>query len=336
MIDDPRWHLLRNPQSATGLSFVEGEPVAGVGDLPEHHVEIHVFRDADRAQCFVEGLSYAKANGIAWTWEPGRELGNRCVVTARLWEDRPAAETIRDAVALVEHAGNDWDSRARAERDKERSAADARDREEYRVRMKPLRDAYAEAGVKVDQAALDWTRAFEGRVVIRHVEGDRYEVECGSSIVRRDGDDALIGQYVAHAEAGGYRLHSRDLLHDFAPVTVEGAAEAVATAQRMVGSDDGFADIAKRYWHARFMETMRVTPNIRKFLTGAAEKGVRIDFVRRNVQARAGGVLLKRSDIARLVRAGWLSSDHEHFPKRIELTEAGRAAAGLASAAEAA
>jgi hypothetical protein len=334
MIDDPRRHLLRNPQSATGLSFVEGEPVVRVADLPEHNVEVHVFVDADRAQCFVDGLSFAKANGIAWTWEPGRELGNRCVLTARLWEDRTAGETISEAVGLVHHARNDWDSRARADRDKERAAEEAASRAAYRIRMNPLRDACRDAGVKVEEAALDWMRVFAGRAVIRHVDGERYEVECDASIVRREGDDALIAEYVAHAAAGGFPLDPRRLLN-FVSVEVEGAAEAVATARRMIEIDDAFAGIAKRYWHARFMETMRVTPNIRRFLAGAAKDGVSIGIVRRNPQAKAGGVLLRRTEIGRLVRAGWITSNHEYYPTKIEVTEAGLAAAGLSRAAAA-
>lgn len=49
MSDDPRRHLRRDPQSATGVSFVQGDPVSGVDDLPAHHVEIHIFRGTEGA-----------------------------------------------------------------------------------------------------------------------------------------------------------------------------------------------------------------------------------------------------------------------------------------------
>jgi hypothetical protein len=328
MSDDPRRHLRRDPQSATGLSFVQGEPVPGVDALPAHHVEIHAFRDADRAQAFVDGLGFAKANGIAWTWEPESPIGMRLVLTARLWEDRAAGRKVRDVVPVVEHGSNDFEHRARVAADARRTAEDAARREGDRVRMQPLRKAFAAAGIAVDEACSDWVRAFSGRVTVQFRRSGRYEVECGVDLHRREGDGDLIGLYASHAAACGFSLDPAAPM-ELGTVTVDDPADAVETARRMVGTVDGFGDIAKRFWHARFMETMRVTPTIRRFIAGAAENGVSISFLRRNLQARAGGVLLKRGDVSRLVYAGWLSSDHEHFPKRIEVTEAGLAAVGL-------
>lgn len=328
MSDDPRRHLRRDPQSATGLSFVQGDPVSSVDDLPAHQVEIHVFRDADRAQAFVEGLGYAKANGIAWTWEPESGIGLRRVLTARLWDDRAAGADVDAVVPLVEHGSNDFEHRARVAADARRTAEDAERRREDRLRMQPLRDAFEAAGVAVDEACSNWVRAFAGRATIQFKPNGGYEVECGVSLHRREGDGDLIGRYAAHVAARGFSLDPAAPM-ELGTVVVDDPVEAVETARRMVEAVDGFGDIAKRFWHARFMETMRVTPTIRKFIAGAAENGVSISFLRRNLQARAGGVLLKRGDVSRLVYAGWLSSDHEHFPERIEVTEAGLAAVGL-------
>lgn len=328
MNDDPRTHLRRDPQSATGLSFLQGDPVTGVDDLPSHHVEIHAFRDADRAQAFVEGLGYAKANGIAWTWEPESAIGMRRVLTARLWEDRASGDRIDDAVPIVEHGSNDFEYRARVAADARRTAEDAARREGDRVRMKPLREAFAAAGIPVGESALNWVRAFEGGVTVQFEPDGRYAVDCGAGFTRREGDEELIPRYAAHVAACGFALDPASA-RELETVRVDDPVQAVETARRMSEAVGGFGDIAKRFWHERFMETMRVTPTIRKFLAGAANDGVSIGYLRRNLQARAGGVLLKRGDVSRLVSAGWLTSDDDHFPRKIGITEAGRAAAGL-------
>jgi hypothetical protein len=333
MSEDPRDHLRRDPQSATGLSFVQGDPVNSVDDLPAHHVEIHAFRDADRAQAFVEGLGYAKANGIAWTWEPESPVGLRRVLTARLWEDRAAGGGIVDVVPLVEHGSNDFEYRARVAADARRAADDVARREGDRVRMQPLREAFAAAGIAVGQSALDWVRAFDGGVTIQFRPDGRYAVDCGGGFNRREGDEELIARYAAHAAACGFFLDPASP-RELQTVLVDGAAEAVETARRMSETVGGFGDIALRFWHERFMETMRVTPTIRKFIAGAAKDGVSISFLRRNLQARAGGVLLKRSEVSRLVSAGWLESDDQYFPGKIAVTKAGLAAAGIESASE--
>ena len=328
MNDDPRTRLRRDPQSATGLSFSQGEPVAGLADLPGHHVEIHGFRDADRAQAFVDGLGFAQANGVAWTWEPESRIGLRWVLAARLWEDRKAGGTLDEAIPLIVHASTDWESRARAAGDKERAAAEAAARQADRIRMQPLRDALSSAGIPIREGALNWVRAFDGGVVIQLVQGDRYEVDCRTSINRREGDERLVAEYAAHASANGFTLDPANP-YEIGTVVVVGAEEAVRVARRMSETVDGFPDIAKRFWHARFMDTMRVTPTIRKFIAGAARDGVLIGYLRRNLQARAGGVLMKRGEISRLVSAGWLTRDDEYFPRKIEVTEAGLAAAGV-------
>ena len=325
MSDDPRRHLRRDPQSATGLSFVQGEPVTGVDDLPSHHVEIHAFRDADRAQAFVEGLGPV---GVAWTWEPGSPVGLRRVLTARLWEDRAAGRDVDGAVPIVEHGSNDFEYRARVASEAQRTADDAARRQADRIRMQPLRDAFAAAGTPVGEFALNWVRAFGGGVTIQFEPNGRYAVDCGAGFSRREGDEELIARYAAHVAACGFALDPASA-RELETVRVDDPVEAVETARRMSEAVGGFGDIAKRFWHERFMETMRVTPTIRKFLVGAAKDGVSIGYLRRNLQARAGGVLLKRGDVSRLVSAGWLSSDHDHFPGKIEITAAGRAAAGL-------
>lgn len=328
MTDDPRGHLRRDPQSATGLSFLQGEPVTGVGDLPGFHVEIHGFRDADRAQAFVDGLGFAKANGVAWTWEPESRIGMRWVVAARLSDDRSPGDTIEDAIALVVHEATDWEAQARAAGDAERTATEKAARQADRIRMQPLRDAFREAGIPVGEGALNWVRAFDGGVVVQQVKAGLYEVDCGTSISRREGDEPLLEKYAAHVSANGFHLDPANP-YELRTVAVHGAAEAVRVARRMSETVDGFVEIASRFWHARFMETMRVTPNIRKFIAGAARDGVMISYLRQNPQARAGGVLLKRSEISRLVSAGWLARDDEYFPRKIEVTEAGLAAAGI-------
>lgn len=329
MSDDPHAHLRRDLQSPTGLSFVHGDPVRSVDDLPSHHVEIHSFRDADRAQAFVEGLGYAKANGIAWTWEPESPVGLRRVLTARLWEDRAAGGRIEDVVPLVGHGSNDFEYRARVASDARRTAEEAARREADRNRMQPLREALAAAGMPVGQSALNWVSAFEGGVTIRFEPNGRYAVDCGAGFNRREGDEDLIERYAAHASACGFVLDPA-APRELQTVLVDDPAQAVETARRMSEAVGGFGDIAERFWHERFMETMRVTPTIRKFLAGAAESGVSITYLRQNPQARAGGVLLKRGDIGRLVSAGWLSSDDAYFPRKIVVTEAGLEAAGIA------
>ena len=326
MIDDVLSRLRRNYMSATGLSLVEGEAVADPSQLPEHLVEIHVFEDANRAQSFVDGLRYASANGIAWTWEPGREIGNRCVLTARFAEDRPSGATLADAVPVIGHARNDWDARHRAESDKERRLDDERRREADRVRMRPLREAFAEAGIAVGEGALNWVRCKSSGVTIQFVGDAVYEIDCDLHVNRREGDGPLMERYAAYAAEHGIVFDPGSL--ELRCASIAAPAEASAAVRRMEEVLAGFGPLEKAYWHERFMETMSATPRIRAFLEGVAQGEARIDIVRRNLQIRAGGILMKRSEIARLVSAGWLASDDDYFPREVGVTEAGLTAIG--------
>lgn len=330
MIRDVLSRLRRNYMSATGLSLVEGEAVADPSQLPEHLVEIHVFEDANRAQSFVDGLRYASANGIAWTWEPGREVGNRCVLTARFAEDRPSGATLAEAVPVIGHARNDWDARHRAASDKERSLDEERRREADRVRMRPLREALAEAGIAVGEGALNWVRCKGSCVTIQLVGDAVYEIDCDLHVNRREGDGPLMERYGAYAAEHGVVFEPGSL--ELRCASVATPAEAAAAARRIEEVLAGFGPIEKAYWHERFMETMAATPRIRAFLEGVARGEARIDVVRRNLQIRAGGILMKRSEIGRLVAAGWLASDDDYFPREVGVTEAGLAAIGQAPA----
>lgn len=110
MRDDPRQHLRLHRDSATGLSFLHGEPVTRVADLPDCRIEVHVFDDANTAGGFVAGLDCSSTNALVWTWEPGRRLGNRNVIVARFDHERPGGKTIADVVGLVVHQRNSYES----------------------------------------------------------------------------------------------------------------------------------------------------------------------------------------------------------------------------------
>ena len=327
MIRDVLTRLRRNYMSATGLSLVEGDILADPTQLPEHLVEVHVFEDANMAQAFVEGLRYASANGVAWTWEPGRETGNRCVLTARFAEDRPAGCSLSEAIPVIEHGRNDWDARDRAEKDKERRAEDERRREASHRLMQPLRAAMAAAGLHVAEGAQTWVRCGGSGATIQLAADGSYEIDCVPHLNRREGDEPLMERYAAHAADHGVVFDPREL-----ELRCPRAAtpDEAAAAARLVGDvEAGFASIAKAYWQERFMETMTVTPRIRAFLEGVARGEAVVDIVRRNPQIRAGGVLMKRSDIGRLVSAGWLDTNHAYFPSEAAITQAGLEAIGM-------
>ncbi|GJD87746.1 hypothetical protein BHAOGJBA_1251 [Methylobacterium hispanicum] len=326
MIRDVLNRLRRNRMSATGLSFVEGELVDDPARLPEHLVEIHVFDDANRAQAFVDGLRYASANGVAWTWEPGGEVGNRCVLTARFAEDRPPGGTLSETVPVIEHARNDWDARDRAERDRERRVDQERRREAEMRLMQPLRAAMAEIGLGVAEGAQTWVRCSGSGSTIQLAADGWYEIDCDAHLNRRDGDDPLMLRYVAHAAENGVVFDPEQL--ELRCARVFAPAEAAAAARLLGEVQADFGPIAKAYWHERFMETMIVTPRIRAFLEGVERGEASIDIVRRNPQIRAGGVVMKRGDISRLAAAGWIDTDHAHFPSAVGITPAGVEAIG--------
>ena len=317
--------LFRNPEAPTGLSLASGSPVAGPGDLPDHRVEIHVFKDGDTAVAFMAGLELAgNPNSLAWSHEPGDESANRTVLVARLDEPRPEGATLDECLPVRSHARTDHDLHAREAAMRrlqaERSEAYARER----AITEPLREALRAAGIRVEDPGNGWVRTdlatFEMTPSGIQAEFEDLDDHGDPEPIRARSDEA--------AAAAGFRR--TDAMREYAGGPYPGPAEAVAAHAAFAVLCAAIAEIRKDEHQKSFMARMRVTPARRRFLTAAAEAGISLSTRRNHLEARAGGNVAKATEFGELKRAGWIRQV-DRFTA--EVTTEGLEAAGLAAAA---
>lgn len=312
--------ILRNRDSATGLSRLSGEPIERVSDLPEHRVEIHAFVDAEAAAAFVAGLGIAgNPNRIAWTWEPGDSEANRTVLVARLDEPRPDGATVAECLPRIGHGRTGHDSRAHgeamarihAERDRaERAGAE---------RLAPLRGALRDAGIEMHRHGNDWIAAGEATF---HLRPDGIRCEFHDHDDHGDAE-AIVEACREAALASGFRR--TDGRGEYLGGPYASPSEACAAAAAFHALLPRFEGIRKAARHEAFMAGMKVTAARRRFLAAAIENGATLWNQRGNPQARAGGETIKASEIQQLKRAGWLREEG----RSLMVTPEGAEAAGL-------
>lgn len=297
--------LYASAATATGLSVVDGEPVPA-GGLPDHRVEVHAFRSSDAAGAFAAGLALAGSrNDLAWTWETGTADGNKTVIVTVLSQPR--------ALEFVAHDETARDSdvmRASMDRIQAQRATDA---ERARIVTAPLREAAIAAGHAIHGFAGDWVRF--GPVTAILSEGG-YALSAGDG---HEGDEAIRSSY-EQACAPGVAYDAAE--RDFTAGPAATPAQAIEATRAIEASIAGAAQMRKTAWHERFMASMTMRGARLRFMRAAAEGGIRLEWHRGSQSGHAGGVKAGASEIADLVRAGWIEKDGG----RAVVTAKGRAA----------
>lgn len=279
--------------TTTGLSLLQGDPLPA-GWTPEYRIELHRFRSSDAAGAFAAGLEAAgPRNDLAWTWEPGTsEAANRTVIVARL------SEPPGDGPVMIRHDRGDADATAfKASMDRIYEERD-RHRETSLERTRPLRDAAALAGRPIHGHGYDWVRIGPATASIGK---DGYRVAAADGHEGMDGPRSLYPG--ATPEGASYDAEERE----FTAGPFRDAAGAVAAIALLEAAVKACAKVRADYWHARFMEGMRLTAARRRFMAGAAEGGFTAGYHRGSLKAHAGGQEIGASEIHALKKAGWIA-----------------------------
>lgn len=335
--------IYRNPYNETGLSALEGTDIDAPDDMPWHFVEIHVFRDGVAASYFLEGMrSVGLGNSMAVTRETGTTEANRVVVIARFDKPRPAANTPLECLHVIEHEpDHEPDHRARVESGK-------RDVEAFQVEREFRQQKATQHGEPI--AALlqsaDWDvtiNPYAGltSVTARRPIANRFEVSDGRAytvVIPHQGEKSataqpsvllfgevdMVGRYHEIAESHRMTLDvdEGEFLWDGPLESPADCAQAIETMEACVkacfeAKHDAYEEI--------FRAGMKVTAARRRLFAAGRDNGVQ-SFVNRGSQkARAGGEEIGPSEIAALVRMGWLVHDGQ----RLIVTQDALEAAGL-------
>ena len=313
--------IFRAYGNATGLSRQAGDPVTAPDGLPDHRVEIHVFRNGDAASAFVDGLALAgNPNKLAFDHEHGSEDDNRTVLVARLDEPRPPGTSLADCLPVIRHEALDLDHRARQEAMRRIVARRDEGARVQAGRTQGLREAFAAAGLAFQDAHGGWVRTD-----LATFQPTDKGIEAEFRDAEDHGDPPVIRERAeAAAREAGFRPLPGHGEYEGGPYADPAAAVAAQVA--FAGLCEAIVAIRKEEYQRAFMARMRATPSRRRFLAAAAEEGLAIWNHRGNLQGTAGGVTVKATEFLALERAGWIRRIDR---TRAEVTPEGRAVAGI-------
>jgi hypothetical protein len=328
--------LRRSMGSATGLSFVDGDPIESVSDLPPYKIEVYRFTNGREAQAFVFGVGVAGlTNTVACTWEPGTSntVHNKSVIVAFLQEEVEADTPLSERLAVKAFKGNSWDSKAisrTVDESNQRNAENSRKAAEkeaetfaplYAIGFKKtdawFGDKYSNpAGVTFD---IDWPQGHdEGPyTVTKHCP----ELRQGSLDVTKEIDEAIAGT--------GCKFKN-SLRNDITVENVSTVEEIPAVVDLITAALDKVEAAKKAAWRAQLERRVKLTPTRRKFLTAAADSGIRQTYHRGDTSLYAGGIKAGRTEMHDLLSIGWIETcDHGY-----QISAAGREKIGLSLQAD--
>ncbi|CAH1689176.1 conserved hypothetical protein [Hyphomicrobiales bacterium] len=311
--------IFLSPATDTGLSVQSGAEVEDVSALPDCQVELHTFRSSDTAGAFVAGLELAGSrNTLAWTWQPGADQrSNRTVVVLRLDEPRPPALDVESAVRQIGHDQVHYESTAQAAA---MDALQARRREadaEASRRTSSLRAAGKVAGFEIYGFASNWVRIGPG-IVSYERDGMVVSVADG-----HEGNDPTVRDRYAELAPPDTRYDPQE--HCFVSRPLNNDAEVIRTLRAFQEAVLACAILRKEAWHTTFVASMKMSAPRRRFVSAAAESGIRLAYHRNNLQASAGGIVIGATEFSMLERVGWVRRDG----MTAAVTDEGLAAADL-------
>jgi hypothetical protein len=307
--------LLRNPMTPTGLSFVEGEPINGIEDLPLFKVQVHVFQNANQAQAFVSGMTVVEQpNKVAYTWEEGTSSINAMVIVGLLQDEVAADCPYEERVFVVKLAKNDMDTNANKrfyeKLGEERTEAANSAKAEANERFAPLaalgfklREYYSNALYVTDPNGIDVKLHFEhaSKDGPYSIEFTTPEFTATKSIRGNDIGPALDKEIAkTRCRFGTFReqMNVFDVGMDDVPAAVTelvATKEAVEAARRAAFQED-------------FLAGFKMTASRKRFIDQLNKFGGRQYEHRRNTRAKAGSEDIGATELHDLLRSGWIEA----------------------------
>lgn len=320
--------LLKSATTQTGLSFVEGDPIETLADLPLFRIEVRKFQTDDHAQAFVTGLEVVGSmNKIVFDWEAGDTNHNRLVLVGFLQDEVEPDTPINDRISLVkfEPSKRDYEARVRAS---------ARHLEENRISTQKMLDAAKEMMSPLASLGYKETRTAHNHVSVRAPDGFEVGISWGFS---KDGIE--VSSCVHELKHGNLDLRLEfDAYVDKTTCEFENSLQTDLVIKGLASKEDipdaierlraveaGLTAIRKKAYWDNFVKNTPLTKPRREFLKGADEGGIRCYINRANKRASAGGRDIGASEIDVLLRRGWIEGS---FPN-LQISEQGRLDAKL-------
>jgi hypothetical protein len=324
--------LLKSINTQTGLSFVEGETVETLADMPPFRIEVRKFQTDDHAQAFVSGLEVVGSmNKIVFDWEAGDTNHNRIVLVGFLQDEVGPDTPLEERISLVkfEPSKRDYEARVRASE---------RQLEESRISTQKMLDDAKDMMSPVTSLGYREIRTAHNHVSVRAPDGYDVGISWGFN---KDGIEVSVnvhelkhGMLDLRAEFDAYVAKTtcefeNSLQTDLIIKGLTSKEDIPDAIERLRTVEEGLTAIRKKTYWDHFVKNTPMTKPRREFLKGADESGIRCYINRANKRASAGGRDIGASEIDILLRRGWLEG---LFPK-LQITDLGRADAKLTSAA---
>jgi hypothetical protein len=323
--------LLKSLSTHTGLSFVEGEPVESLADLPPFRIEVRQFQTDDHAQAFVTGLEIAGSmNKIVFDWEEGDTNHNRLVLVGFLQDEVSPDTPLEERISLVKFEPSKRDYNARVK-------ASARHLEESRLNSKKIQDEADEMMSPLTALGFSKGRTANNHVTAKAPDGYEVGISWGFS---RDGIEVYTcvheltqGAIDLRAEYDAYIANTscefeNSLRTDLIIKGLESKHDIPDAIERLRAVEEGLMSIRKKAIWDNFVKNNPMTKPRREFLKGADEHGIKCYINRANKRAMAGGRDIGASEIDILLRRGWIEGT---FPN-LHITDLGRTDAKLTAA----
>jgi hypothetical protein len=320
--------LLKSTNTQTGLSFVEGEPVETLADMPLFRIEVRKFQTDDHAQAFVTGLEVVGSmNKIVFDWEAGDTNHNRLVLVGFLQDEVEPETPIEDRITVVkfEPSKRDYEARVRES---------ARQLEENRNSTQKMLDDAKDMMSPVAVLGYKEIRTANNHVSVRAPDGydvgiswgfNREGIEVSVNIHElKHGILDLRAEFDAYVEKTTCEFED-SLQTDLVIKGLTSKEDVPDAIERLRAVEAGLTAIRKKAYWDHFVKNTPMTKPRREFLKGADEGGIRCYINRANKRASAGGRDIGASEIDVLLRRGWIEGT---FPK-LQISDLGRADAKL-------
>lgn len=323
--------LRKSHDTQTGLSFVGGDPVETLDDMPPFRIEVRKFRTDDHAQAFVAGLEViGSMNKIVFDWEKGEEKHNRLVLIGFLQDEVAPDTPIADRISLIEFVPSNRDYEARVK-------ASARHLEESRRSSEKMTAEADDMMSPLTVLGFSKGRVANGHVTAKAPDGYEVGISWGFSRdgieVNTDVHELTLGTIDLRAEYDAYIANTscefeNSLRTDLIIKGLASKEDIPDAIERLRAVEEGLMAIRKKAIWDNFVKNTPMTKSRREFLKGADENGIRCYINRANKRATAGGRDIGASEIEILLRRGWIEGK---FPN-LQITDLGRADAKLTSA----
>lgn len=320
--------LLKSLNTQTGLSFVEGEPIENLAELPLFRIEVRRFQTDDHAQAFVTGLEIAGSmNKIVFDWEEGDTNNNRLVLVGFLQDEVSPDTPLEDRISLVKFEPSKRDYNARVK-------ASARHLEESRLYSKKIQDEADDMMSPLTSLGYRQTRTANSHVSVKSPDGfgvgiswgfNQDGIEVSTDVFElKQGSLDLSAEYGAYVAASACEFENK-LQTTLVIKGLRSKDDIPDAIECLRAVEEGLLSIKKKAYWDNFVKNTPMTKPRREFLKGAEESGIRCYINRANKRASAGGRDIGQTEIDILVRRGWLEGTHP----TLQISDLGREDAKL-------